>query len=137
MGLEDVRGLLSSDVIPVVNNTQGYLRTQHRLDHDLQFRTELLYVHRNIGDTFRGSAGLDIRSDIGQTSLLAGIQTPVGQTNGFVPGGAHPSLLVGLGQTIVTDRNTDTPLVDLNVTYIQNLDDGDFSVNSGAVFHFE
>jgi hypothetical protein len=135
LGLEDIRGLLGSSVIPVVNHSYVRLDAEHQVSPDIRLNAGLLYVFREYGDTFQATAGVTVDSRAGRTRLNAGFLTPVGQANGFQPGGAHPAITIGLSHSILSD-DRNRSILDLNTTYTQQLDTGAYMFHSGAALHF-
>ena len=134
-GLADIRGLLGSDVIIVPNHTFVSVDGEYVLSPDARLNANLLYVFREYGDTFQATVGGEFNNALGTANVNLGFLTPVGPANGFMPGGASPSLMVGIGQSIAVD-NSGRSLVDLTGTYTQQLDTGNYMFNAGAAFHF-
>ncbi len=135
LGLVDVRGLFSSDVILVPNHSSLSLEGEQLASANVRLNERFLYVFREYGDTIQATAGAEINSSRGRTSLRVGFLTPIRKVNGFMPGGSSPSLLVGLNHTVLTDDGRQS-ILDLNSTYTQRLDDGRFMFDTGLAVHF-
>jgi hypothetical protein len=134
-GLADIRGLLGSDVIIVPNHTFMSLAAEHEISPDARLNASLLYVFREYGDTAQATVGGEFDSELGTTRVNVGILMPVGRVNGFMPGGANPSLMIGINQSVVAD-DRNRSILDLGVNYTQQLDTGTYMFNAGAALHF-
>jgi len=139
IGLDNLSALTGGNVIPVLNHGVLSIAADQQVSPEVTLNAKLLWAFREYGDSLMVSGGATIDSKDSKTSFSVGLITPTSdKKQGWMPGGAKKSLVLGFNHTIYTNIDEGkASFLDLNATYMQSLDgDHESIVQTGLAAHF-